>query len=406
MTDRRSFLIQTALAGAGALVAGAAGPLRAATAAAEPRWAPFAEAMVVDACGFLGDDEAKVGDPLTPRLIADARASGLRVLQTTVGPVAQYEGAFEASVRDIAAWEDEIARRPDVFLAVRSGADLERARREKKLGVVYQFQDSAPIGEKLERIDDYHRLGLRTVQLTYNVRNLAGDGCLEPGDAGLSKFGHSLIERLNQRRILVDLAHSGRRTALEAIAASKSPVLISHTGCAALVERPRNKTDAELRACAQRGGVIGIYLMPFLRETGQPGAADVIRHLEHAIQVCGEDHVGIGTDNLVSAVKLTEAYKRDHAESIRERRKLGISAPGEAEDVYLYVEASTPRAGSRPWRRCCRRAATAMRASARSSAVISPGSWRKSGGDSRGGCRQRPQPEVRLVGAAQAATAG
>ncbi|SDZ30086.1 membrane dipeptidase [Lysobacter sp. yr284] len=338
MPDRRSFLIQTALAGAGALVAGAAGPLRAATAAAELRWAPFAEAMVVDACGFLGDDEAKVGDPLTPKLIADARASGLRVLQTTVGPVAQYEGAFEATVRDIAAWEDEIARRPDVFLAVRSGADLERARREKKLGVVYQFQDSAPIGEKLERIDDYHRLGLRTVQLTYNVRNLAGDGCLEPGDAGLSKFGHSLVERLNQRRILVDLAHSGRRTALEAIAASKSPVLISHTGCAALVERPRNKTDAELRACAQRGGVIGIYLMPFLRETGQPGAADVIRHLEHAIQVCGEDHVGIGTDNLVSAVKLTEAYKRDHAESIRERRKLGISAPGEAEDVYLYVE--------------------------------------------------------------------
>ncbi|MGO4781810.1 membrane dipeptidase, partial [Lysobacter sp. 2RAB21] len=81
--------------------------------------------------------------------------------------------------------------------------------------------------------------------------------------------------------------------------------------------------------------VVGIYLMPFLRESGQPMAADVVRHIEHALQVCGEDHVGIGTDNTVSPVKLTEKYKRLHAESIRERRTLGISAPGESETVYL-----------------------------------------------------------------------
>ncbi|MFQ6311164.1 dipeptidase [Lysobacter capsici] len=222
--------------------------------------------------------------------------------------------------------------------------DLERARREKKLGVVYQFQDSAPIGEKLERVDDFHRIGLRTVQLTYNVRNLVGDGCMEAGNAGISRFGHSLIERLNERRILIDLAHSGRRTAIEAIAASKAPVLISHTGCAALVERPRNKTDAELRAVADGGGVVGIYLMPFLRESGQPMAADLIRHIEHAVKICGEDHVGIGTDNMLSPVELSEKYKARHREDIRDRRRLGISAPGESETVYLYIpDLNTPR---------------------------------------------------------------
>ena len=342
MLDRRTFLIQGALAGAGVLASGWAAPLRAA--APPSRWPPYAQAMVVDGCGFIGSEDAQPGEALSKTLIEDARASGLRVLQTTVGPVAQYEGAYEAAMRDIAYWENEIVLHPDVFMAVRTGADLERARRENKIGMVYQFQDSAPIGEKLERIDDFQRMGLRTVQLTYNVRNLAGDGCMEAGDAGLSKFGHSLIERLNERRVLVDLAHSGRRTAIEAIAASKAPVLISHTGCAALVERPRNKTDAEMRAVAQGGGVVGIYLMPFLRESGQPMATDVVRHIEHALQVCGEDHVGIGTDNTVSPVKLTEKYKRLHAESIRERRTLGISAPGESETVYLFVpDLNTPR---------------------------------------------------------------
>lgn len=334
MIDRRTFLI----GGAGALASAWAGGVWAGSATgAAPRWTPYADAMVIDGCGFIAGDDGAPGAALSPRLVDDARRSGLRVIQTTVGPVAQYEGAYEETVRSIGFWENEILAHPQVFMPVRSGADLSTARREKKLGVVYQFQDSAPIGEKLERVDDFHRLGVRTVQLTYNLRNLVGDGCLEPGNAGLSRFGHRLIERLNERRILVDLAHSGRRTATEAIAASKAPVLISHTGCAALVDRPRNKTDAELRAVADGGGVVGIYLMPFLRESGQTTAADVVRHLEHALRVCGEDHVGIGTDNLVSPVRLSEKYKRQHREAIQERRRLGISAAGESEEVYLYV---------------------------------------------------------------------
>lgn len=338
MIDRRGFLLAAAgwLAAACAAArprAGAGAP----PASAPPSWAPYPQAMAIDGCGFLGNEDGEADAPLAPAAIADARASGLRALQVTVGPVARYENAYESTVRDLAYWEREFVRHPDLLLPVRSAADLDRAHRERKLGIVFHFQDSAPIGEKLERIDDFQRLGVRTVQLTYNLRNLAGDGCMEPGDAGLSRFGQRLIERLNERRLLLDLAHSGRRTALEAIAASRAPVLISHTGCAALVDRPRNKTDAELRAVAEGGGVVGIYLMPFLREQGQATAADVIAHLEHAVRVCGEDHVGIGTDNALSPVRLTEAYKRMHRDTVRERRRLGVSAPGEHEDVYLFV---------------------------------------------------------------------
>jgi membrane dipeptidase len=106
---------------------------------------------------------------------------------------------------------------------------------------------------------------VRIFQLTYNRRNLVGDGCLESGNAGLSEFGRKLVSRLNERKLLVDLSHAGERTTLEAIEASKTPIAISHTGCAALVPNPRNKTDRELRKLADKGGYVGIYLMPFLR---------------------------------------------------------------------------------------------------------------------------------------------
>jgi len=174
-------------------------------------------------------------------------------------------------------------------------------------------------------------------QLTYNRRNLVGDGCLEPGNAGLSKFGESYIERLNERRLLIDLSHGGERTTREAIAASKAPVAISHTGCAALAPLPRNKTDAELKLLADKGGVVGIYLMPFLRSAGQPTAADLVRHIEHAVEVCGEDHVGIGTDGTVSAVNFNAAFRKKFAAEVAERRAAGISAPGERADVYTFL---------------------------------------------------------------------
>jgi membrane dipeptidase len=160
---------------------------------------------------------------------------------------------------------------------------------------------------------------------------------LEPGNAGLSVYGRKLVARLNERKALIDLSHAGERTTLEAIEASAAPIAITHTGCAALVPNPRNKTDLELRKLADKGGYVGIYLMPFLRSQGQPMADDVIRHIEHAIDVCGEDHVGIGTDGAISRIVLTPEFKKAWADQINERHKQGISAPGEQPDVYTFV---------------------------------------------------------------------
>jgi membrane dipeptidase len=185
---------------------------------------------------------------------------------------------------------------------------------------------------------------VRISQPTYNRRNLMGDGCLEAADGGLSRLGHDFIAEVNRLHMLLDLSHAGPRTISDGIAASTVPMAITHTGCRALVDVPRNTYDDSLKALADRGGVAGIYFMPFLRASGQPHADDLIRHLEHAVNVCGEDHVGLGTDGGISAIELNEAYAKFQRKFFEDRAKAGIAAPGEAPDVFnLVPEYNAPR---------------------------------------------------------------
>lgn len=212
------------------------------------------------------------------------------------------------------------------------------------MGLIYGAEDSSMLDGDLKRLAMFYDLGLRICQPTYNRQNVMGSGCLEPSDGGLSKLGHEFVAEMNRLHMLLDLSHAGPRTMSEAIAASTAPVAISHTGCRALVDLPRNTYDKELKAVADRGGVAGIYFMPFLRSSGQPHSEDVIRHLEHAVNVCGEDHVGLGTDGSISATVLDDAYAKAMHKFVEDRIKAGISAPGESPDVFnLIPEYNDPR---------------------------------------------------------------
>jgi membrane dipeptidase len=307
------------------------------------KWRGYSRATVIDSLGSPGN--ANTPDaPLSASDLADIRASGLTAINLTVGSVGSYAHDYDNAISQIAYMDGQIAAHGDVLMKFRDARDFVAAKRAGKLAVIYGFQDTTPFGEDPERLETFLNLGVRIVQLTYNRRNLVGDGCLEPGDAGLSNFGRDLVERMNQHGVLVDLSHCGHRTTDEGIIASKKPVAITHAGCAALSNLPRNKTDATLKSLADHGGVVGIYLMPYLRTSGQPMAEDVVAHIRHALDVCGEDHVGVGTDGVVSAVQLTEEYKKAFADEIAERRKRGVSAPGETEAVYTFVpDLNTPR---------------------------------------------------------------
>jgi membrane dipeptidase len=303
------------------------------------RWPPYADTIAVDGLGGLGRVEGTPGQ-LNALELADARASGLTGIRLSLAPEGAFwfgDAAYQLTLSRISEWDRHLIAQPETLTQILTGTDFARAKRERRVGVIYGFQETSPLGEDLDRIDVFHGAGVRVVQLTHNRRNLVGDGAMEPGNAGLSNFGHQVIDALNAKRMVVDLAHGGRRTTSEAIAASKIPVVISHTGCAALSDLPRCATDESLRAMADRGGVAGIILWPYLRKEGQPMAIDVIRHIEHAIKVCGEDHVGIGTDASLSAMPTTAEFEAENRKSIDGMFEQGIFEKGRSHELHLYI---------------------------------------------------------------------
>ena len=254
--------------------------------------------IVINALGGLGDPNrrGKDDDPFTPRVLAEAHASGLTAVNCTFGYVAGPGDPFEESVSEVAEMDALIRAHPRDLLKILSVADIRRAKAEKKIGIIYGFQNGAMMGKDAGRVDIFANLGVRIFQLTYNPANQIGDGSMAPDNRGLTPFGREVIARLNARKVMVDLSHSGERTCLEAAQASAAPISINHTGCRAVTNLPRNKTDAELRLVAQKGGFVGIYFMPFLDLSGHARAEHVVAHIDHAVNLCGEDQVGIGTD--------------------------------------------------------------------------------------------------------------
>jgi membrane dipeptidase len=271
------------------------------------------------------------------RALADARAAGVCAVNVTLGHVAGSDDPLEATRHDIAAWDDFIARHPHALRKVLTGADIDAARAAGQVGVIYGFQNTEMLGSDAARVDEFARLGVRVIQLTYNGRNAVGHGATVADDRGLSVFGAEVVARLESQRVLVDLSHSSEQTCLDALRVARRPLAITHTGCRALADHPRNKSDAELRLVADRGGVVGLYFMPYLRLAGQPQAADFVAHLEHALQVCGEDHVGLGTDGGTTDYDDLAGYRAWLVEEVETRRRLGIGAPGETADVVCFL---------------------------------------------------------------------
>jgi membrane dipeptidase len=338
---RREFLLGTAAAAVLARI-------RAAHAADKAGFGEsrYSKALVIDGLGGPGGFHPDLPDdaPWTDGDIADARLSGVTAVNLTINEVGNGPDRFEKTVRFIALIERELAAHPDVLMKILRGSDLAAARDSRRLGLIFGCQDTSMLDGDLGRLAWFHGLGVRIAQPTYNLRNLMGDGCLEEADGGLSRLGHEFVSEVNRLRIVLDLSHAGRKVISQGIQASKAPMAITHTGCRALVDLPRNTDDVSLRALADRGGVAGIYFMPFLRASGQPHAEDLIRHLEHAVNVCGEDHVGLGTDGYISAVEINDAFRESIRKSVEARRKAGISAPGESPDVVnLIPEYNEPR---------------------------------------------------------------
>ncbi len=305
--------------------------------------------LIVNALGDLENPNSRLTRPqgsnpvavsridIDARALGDARKAGLNAVNVTLGYVGGPEDPYDYTIQSIAMWDAVLDAHRDTLRPVRTAGDILDAQRDNRVGVIYGFQNAAMVGKDASRIDTFADLGVRVIQLTYNPANQLGDGAMAPENCGLTAFGRDVVARLNAKRVMVDLSHSGHNTCLDAARVSKAPVSINHTGCRALCDLPRNKTDEELRLVASKGGFVGIYFMPFLTADGHPHAEDVVAHIDHAVNVCGEDHVGIGTDGDMTGVDDLEAYHAALAREVEDRNRAGLGAAGERADTYPFV---------------------------------------------------------------------
>lgn len=206
---------------------------------------------------------------------------------------------FSSAVINLHKLLKTIDEHNDQVLLVRTSDDIAKAQAAGKVGIIAGFQNASPIMDKLEYLEIFYILGVRMIQLTYNARNLIGDGCVESANGGLSCFGRWVVEEMNRLGMLVDVAHCGERTSLEAIEVSNAPVFITHSNAKALCPSMRNKSDEVLRALAEKNGVIGaafwapmVYKDPKVR----PGFPDFLDHIDYLVEHAGIDHVAIGSD--------------------------------------------------------------------------------------------------------------
>jgi membrane dipeptidase len=256
-----------------------------------------AKALVIDASNVPIVDswlEKAITDGYFERM----KQGGVTASNITV-PYSVHANTGQA-IRELTEHRKWLERSPELAIHVTRAEDIERAKLEGRAGVIFGPQNAAFLEENLELLQFFYDLGVRMMQLTYSMRNFIGDGCFERANAGLSNFGVDLVGAMNEIGIVIDVSHCGHRTTSEAIELSNEPVVFSHAGVRSVFEHVRNKTDDEIKALAEKGGVIGITpYIAFLAEwqTGPRPTLDLMfDHVDYAVKLVGADHVGIGSD--------------------------------------------------------------------------------------------------------------
>jgi membrane dipeptidase len=301
-----------------------------------PSW--YSTAIVIDGLGGISDPYGADGElRLTDRAWAEMRMTGITTVRDTLLPVGNSADAWEKFSKSLDDYHDQLAANPDRLLLVGKASDIGAAKRAGKIGVILGTQDTAMVGPALDRLADMNKRGVRAVQLTYNLANLSGDGSIEPRNAGITNLGRDTIRGIEAGKLLLDLAHGGARTIDEAIAFAQRPLTISHTGARAITDHPRNVSDAAIRGVADKGGVIGVYFMPYLAPDMHTRCAMLLDHIDHVARVGGEDHVAIGTDGGVLPNVIDEKAREYARKDYEQRKAAGIAAPGEGPDVFPLV---------------------------------------------------------------------
>jgi membrane dipeptidase len=274
MQSRRTFLKATLAAGATAWGSGVL---------ADDKSAPVRYWDNHGGWGYAG--------PQDVALLDHWRSAGVNYLSINVG----YDPVpWSTTVRAIADYTRGIEARKDVLLCT-TLAQVQSAWSAGKLAVTYDLEGMGALNGDLSMVELYYRLGVRQMLIAYNLNNDAGGGCHDK-DSGLTDFGRSVVHEMNRVGMVVDCAHSGIQSGLEAMKLSTKPCIFSHANARALHEHERNITDAQIKAVAATGGVIGVNGVGFFLGDGPAKVESMVAHIDYMCKLVGPEHVGIGLD--------------------------------------------------------------------------------------------------------------
>ena len=234
------------------------------------------------------------------------QAGGITLAMSSVAHNHSFRGAIDQITAFYRRFESDSR-----LLPVTHVQDIHRAKEVGKIGVGFHFQNSRPMENDLALLDVFYRLGVRVIQLTYNEKNLVGDGCTEHTDCGLSKFGKAMIKRMNELGLVVDLSHVGYKTSMEAMQVSKAPVIFSHSNAHSVCPSKRNLKDDQIKALARINGVIGINAFPAFVKKHDPTLEDLLDHIDYISDLAGPDRIGIGFDFAQETIQEYQAFGYD-----------------------------------------------------------------------------------------------
>jgi membrane dipeptidase len=221
------------------------------------------------------------------------RSSGTRVFALGSG-----SSAYEGAVKWAADWNGFIAGYSDWFIRVDDVSDFTKLARDKsRVGIMLTMQNADHF-RTVDDVNTFYALGQRVSQVTYNTTNRLGSGFLADSDGGLTEYGANVIQRMNEVGMAVDLSHSGDKTTLDGLAASKKPTIFSHACARGVISgHLRCKSDEMIRAMARSGGVMGIPFIRFMVRGEEPVTIEhAVDQFEYIAKLVGVEHVGLGTD--------------------------------------------------------------------------------------------------------------
>lgn len=276
---------------------------------ASSRWNVSERARKLHADALVWDDHAgfEPHPSVDLSILEHWRAAGVDYLSINVG----YDVVdWKQTVKNIGWLLTFLEQHPDRFTLIRRADDILEAKRQGKLAIAFDIEGMNSLDGESDMVSLYYRLGVRQMLFAYNLNNLAGGGCHDE-DVGLTEFGRQVIAEMNRVGMVVDCSHCAYKTSMEAIEASKAPVIFSHANARKVWDHERNIWDDQIKACAATGGVIGVTGVGRFLGSDGPTVGHLVEHIDYMVQLVGPAHVGFGMDSVLHKHKPNQPFTRN-----------------------------------------------------------------------------------------------